>query len=273
MSQTRKATNPNDGPDAGLSLGRPLSARSVLASTLLGIDPPRLPTRLLVRSGELFGISEGATRVAVSRMVTMGELVPDGDGYHLAGPMLVRQRRQESSRLAEQLPWNHTWVMAVVRGEGRSPAARAELRESMRRLKLAELREGVWLRPDNLEIGRSPEASALVSGQCRWFDGVQPDGGAVDVEELWDLDGWADIAERLRDAMAPLAARLERGDTTALADAFVLSAAVLRHLLADPLLPIVLLPADWPGESLRADYDGYDRSFKSLWRDWFGRQR
>ena len=39
--------------------GRPLTARSVIASTLLGVDPPRLPTQALVRSGELFGLSEG----------------------------------------------------------------------------------------------------------------------------------------------------------------------------------------------------------------------
>ena len=53
---------------------RPLSARSVVASTLLGMRPPRLPTQILVRSGALFGIAEGTTRVALSRMVAAGEL-------------------------------------------------------------------------------------------------------------------------------------------------------------------------------------------------------
>ena len=43
---------------------KPMTARSVVASTLLGIEPPRLPARILVRSGELFGIAEGTTRVA-----------------------------------------------------------------------------------------------------------------------------------------------------------------------------------------------------------------
>ena len=71
-----------------------LTARSVIASTLLGIEPPRLPTLLLVRSGELFGISAGTTRVALSRMVAAGELEPDGNGYRLAGHLLDRQARQ-----------------------------------------------------------------------------------------------------------------------------------------------------------------------------------
>jgi phenylacetic acid degradation operon negative regulatory protein len=272
MTEAPDAPDAATGPEAGLLLGRPLSARSVLASTLLGIDPPWLPTRLLVRSGELFGIAEGTTRVAISRMLTAGELMPDRDGYHLAGPLLARQARQQASRMAEQKPWDGSWMMTVVPGNRRSPAARAELREALRRLKLAELREGVWLRPDNLAHGRSPEASALVSAQCRVFDGVRPSGDAVDLAELWDLDGWASGAVRLRALMEPLASRLDDGDTGALADGFLLSAAVLRHLLADPLLPRVLLPDGWPGDALRHDYDRYDRAFKTAWRDWFREQ-
>ena len=57
---------------------RPLTARSVIASTLLGVDPPRLPALALVRSGELFGLREGATRTALSRMAANGEVVADG---------------------------------------------------------------------------------------------------------------------------------------------------------------------------------------------------
>ena len=51
-----------------------LTARSVIASTLLGTDPPVLSGRILVRAAALFGITEGAARVALSRMVAAGEL-------------------------------------------------------------------------------------------------------------------------------------------------------------------------------------------------------
>jgi phenylacetic acid degradation operon negative regulatory protein len=54
-----------------------------------------------------------------------------------------------------------------------------------------------------------------------------------------------------------------------LAAGFVFAAGVLRHLLADPLLPASLLPADWPGDELRARYDRYELAFKALWREWF----
>jgi phenylacetic acid degradation operon negative regulatory protein len=74
-----------------------LTARSVIASTLLGTTPPRLPARVLVEAGELFGIAEGTTRVALSRMVASGELATDDGWYVLRGQrLLVRLARLEA---------------------------------------------------------------------------------------------------------------------------------------------------------------------------------
>ena len=39
--------------------------------------------------------------------------------------------------------------------------------------------------------------------------------------------------------------------------AFVLAAAMVRHLLTDPMLPDELLPGDWPGAALRAAYHDF----------------
>ena len=65
---------------------RPFTARSVLASALLGMDPPELPVAQLVRLTGLFGISANRARVALSRMVAAGEATTDGSGtYRLAG--------------------------------------------------------------------------------------------------------------------------------------------------------------------------------------------
>jgi phenylacetic acid degradation operon negative regulatory protein len=89
---------------------------------------------------------------------------------------------------------------------------------------------------------------------------------------LWDLAGWATEADRLRATMAESVEPFEAGDPTPLPAGFVLAAAVLRHLMADPLLPDELLPPAWPGAALRADYDRYDRAFSSVWRDWFRSQ-
>ena len=112
MIQSRKA-------DADVLVAvdeRPLTARSVIASTLLGTTPPRLPGRLLVRAGALFGLAEGTVRTALSRMVAAGELTADDGTYALAGPLLARQARQDESRRAVVAAetWDGGWTMAVV---------------------------------------------------------------------------------------------------------------------------------------------------------------
>ena len=53
-----------------------------------------------------------------------------------------------------------------------------------------------------------------------------------------------------------------------LAPGFVLSAAVLRHLQADPLLPAELLPTGWPGAALREEYDRWDGEYRRVLRRW-----
>ncbi len=81
---------------------------------------------------------------------------------------------------------------------------------------------------------------------------------------LWDLTAWADRAHQLLHALE----MLSPDTASALAPGFELSASVLRHLQADPLLPEELLPPGWPGRRLRADYDRWDTRYRATLRDW-----
>lgn len=263
---------------------RPLTARSVIASTLLGVSPPRLPTGLLVRSCGLFGIADGTARVAMSRMVAAGELVAEDGAHTLSGPLLARQQRQDISRRAATEPWTPAdgdWITVVVTAEGRSPADRARLRAAARAARLASLRDGVWLRPDNL----GPTGPGAVDEQGRELNGSgpweelrrqgellrsRPEGDpAALAGRLWDLEGWATRAKRLLAALERTRPALDAGDRAALPEGFVLSAAVLRLLQADPLLPPALWPARWPGSDLRATHDAWDAAFGQVWADWY----
>jgi phenylacetic acid degradation operon negative regulatory protein len=262
-------TSATDSPEsaestaAGLDL-RPLTARSVLLSALLGTHPPRLPVRMLVKVGELFEIPEGTVRVALSRMVADGDVVQDDGTYRLAGRLLERHERQDEGRAPHMRPWQGEWEMALVTTSGRPAAERAALRRALAELHLAELREGVWVRPDNLERSWT----AMVRERCLRVVGRFDDVHDVDdgtgpelVAALWDLPGWAERAQQLEEAIdrATAADRLAEG--------FMVSAAALRHLLADPLLPPELLPADWPGPRLRARYERFDATYKARLRD------
>jgi phenylacetic acid degradation operon negative regulatory protein len=241
----------------------------VLASVLLGTDPPWLPTPLLVRTAAMFGISEGSTRTALSRMAGAGEVVAQAGGYRLAGRLIARQARQATSRRAEVRPWDGTWELATVDSDtARSATDRAALRDALQALRLAEVREGVWARPDNLDPDRSPDARAISAQWCHCWSGAVPTPAPA-VAELWDLTAWAAQAQQLRADMARLEPRLDAGDVDELAPGFVTSAAVLRHLQADPLLPDELAPPGWPGRPLRVDYDRYDAAYRAVLRHWF----
>ncbi len=207
-------------------------------------------------------------RTALSRMVVTGEATRSADGrYELAGPLVERQRRQDVSRAATTTQFSGAWRQAVVDRGRRTAADRAALRRSMRRLRMGELRDGIWLRPDNLPTDRGSVDRSLIEASTRWFT-VHPDDDGELAATLWDLGGWAGRAVELRRSMAALSSRLDAGDTDALADGFVLSASVLRHFNADPLLPRELLDRHWPGDSLRADYERYDAAYRSLLARW-----
>jgi phenylacetic acid degradation operon negative regulatory protein len=248
--------------DLGL---RPLTARSVLLSTLLGLDPPVQPAARLVDTARLFGIGESAARVALSRMTAAGEVVAEDGRYRLTGRLLDRQRRQEAGRHPPAKAWHGGWHLAVVTAERRSAADRAALRSAMAAGRVAEWREGVWTRPDNLPVAALPPE---VAGHCVWVQTAPLDDPTRLAGELWDLTGWANRARRLEDRLRATRPGLDDGDTDGLAPGFVLSAAVLRHLAVDPLLPAPLLPADWPGDALRSTYDGWDAAYRALLAEW-----
>lgn len=271
VSNTRQAHHTLDPSDVGaLFAARPLTARSVLLSVLLGTEPPRLPVSLLVSTTALFGIAEGTTRTALSRMASSGELIADDGWYAIADPRLLeRQSRQAQSRRGDTRPWDDSWTQLVVVAEGRRPAdERAALRGDLQRARMSELREGVWLRPDNLDI--SPTVTS--HSQLASFR-VEPDDPHALVDRLWDLDAWAAATRQLTDRITQLTPALEANDLTVLAEGFVLSAAVLRHLQADPLLPTELLDPTWPGPRLRQAYDRYDSAYRTVLRSWFDQSR
>ena len=249
---------------------RPFTARSVVASTLLGSHPPRLSVDALVRSGALFQLSAGTVRVALSRMVAAGELTTNDGSYALAGHLLIRQSRQDESRrgLAAGAVWDGQWEMAVIDSEARSAADRAALRDSMGRLRLAELREGLWMRPANLDRHRQNVARGIADTACRWFNAQPMDASSDLAARLWDIGEWQKGSQALLGELKALIPRVRQSDPKVLPAGFTVNAAVLRHLQADPLLPESLLPRSWTGPRLRSRFEEFDAEFNAVWRTW-----
>jgi phenylacetic acid degradation operon negative regulatory protein len=232
----------------------------VLASALLGMDPPELPVAQLVRLTSLFGLSENRARVALSRMVASGEATSDGSGrYRLAGHLAARQSRQSASRAGATAEYDGAWWLAVVTTTGSTAEVRGARRRALAYARLGELREGVWMRPANLAL-HLPDP---LDGDIELMT-AHPEDAVALAHRLWDLAAWSARARHLLQRLDLLVP----DRPAALAPGFELSAAVLRHLQADPLLPPALVPADWPGASLRATYDRWDARYRTTLQEW-----
>ena len=224
----------------GEAAGQVLTARSVVLSVLLGAHPAWSTAAELLRLTSDFGIREPTLRVALTRMVGGGDLVRSEDGYRLSDRLLARQRRQDDALNPATRAWTGDWIAVVITAVGTEARTRAALRTALMDHRFGELREGMWLRPDNLD-GQLP---AITDGRVRVLR-TRDDNPAELAHQLWDLRDWSKTGHRLLREMTA---------ATDVPDRFIVAAAMVRHLLVDPVLPAGLLPADWPADRVRTAY-------------------
>ncbi|WP_079926518.1 PaaX family transcriptional regulator C-terminal domain-containing protein [Mycobacterium sp. AT1] len=220
-----------------------MTARSVVLSVLLGAHPAWATAAELIRLTADFGIREPTLRVALTRMVGAGDLVRSADGYRLSDRLLARQRRQDDALDPKLRPWDGTWSTLVITSVGTDAKTRATLRTTLQAKRFGELREGVWMRPANLDL----QLAGGLLGRVRVLSARDDDPAGL-VDALWDVPTWVDAGRRLLDDLSGASDVPAR---------FVAAAATVRHLLADPVLPAELLPDDWPGAALRQAYHDF----------------
>lgn len=237
---------------------RPLNARSLVLSVLLGQDPPVLSTPALMTLAEVFGIAPGTMRTALSRLAAGGELAATDGGYRLVGRLLERKAAQDIGRRPAGRSWDGQWHVAVVTLARRSVAERRTFRTHMANLRMGELRPDTWMRPANLDGPDGDEGLAVVRGPLTGEDAVALAG------RLWPLGEIARHAEVLLTLVEQALPELEDGRPEALASTIALSAGVVRFLRAEPLLPPDLTPQPWPPDVLRARYLTFDLTFGRL---------
>ncbi len=220
-----------------------MTARSVVLSVLLGAHPAWATVSDLIRLTADFGIKETTLRVALTRMVSGGDLVRSADGYRLSDRLLARQRRQDQAMRPPVRAWRGEWITLIVTGVGTDARTRAGTRTALHDRRFGELREGVWMRPDNIDVDFDFDARAGIR-ILRAHDAAPAELAGL----LWDLPGWALVGRDLLDQMAA---------ASDIPGRFVVAAAMVRHLLSDPMLPAELLPAEWPGAQLRISYNDF----------------
>ena len=242
------------GPALSSELGlRPLSARSVVLSALLGSHPPILPIAALVALAAHFEVAAGTVRTAVSRMVAAGELEPVDGGYRLSGRLLDRQREQDIGRTSPDHDWDGSWWVVSTLTTRRTAAERRRFRSVVEGAKLGELRPETWMRPTNLRVELDTSGVLISRGFLPTVDSRELAG------RLWDCEALAARADVLRIALEDVscqvgASRLgERTPDSDIAPGFVVLAACLRFLRTEPQLPAELVVSS-PANELRARY-------------------
>jgi phenylacetic acid degradation operon negative regulatory protein len=152
--------------------------------------------------------------------------------------------------------WDGSWLTAVVTSVGEDARTRSELRKMLQDSRFGELREGSG-------CGRTtcgPSWIPDIARHVRLLRSVD-EAPAELAARLWDLVGWAATAVDLIAAMSR---------ARDLPTEFAIAAAMVRHLRTDPVLPEELVPRDWPGWRLRAEYqrfaDGSRSDGISRWR-------
>lgn len=268
---------------------RPLNARSLVLSVLLGLPRPRLEASAIARLAELSGVAAGTMRTAVSRMVGTGELTLVDGGYELAGRLLARRAAQDVGRRPAGDAWDGTWWVVTTLPASRDLATRRDFRVAMANARMGELRPDTWLRPANLAGPGAVEGAVVVRGQLSGAPGTEV------VRRLWDLEALGTHCRRLLAAIddgihalgsavhAPgdsppaqvlggSSAQVPPGGSPAqvLGGGIALTAAVVRFLRVEPLLPDELVPAGWPADELRRRYGELDRALGRVLRDALG---
>ncbi len=217
-----------------------MTARSVVLSVLLGAHPASATAAELLRLTMGFGIKETALRVALTRLVAAGDLVRSVEGYGLSERLLERQRLQDAALNPQTKRWDGGWLAVVITSIGCDARTRAALRSGLVNRRFAELREGFWMRPDNIDVELGEEL-----GRYTRLLTARDEKPADLAATLWDLAGWSQTGHELLAAMA---------DAEDIPSRFIVAAAMVRHLRLDPVLPPELLPADWPGTRIRSGY-------------------
>lgn len=236
-----------------------LTARGVILSLLFGNYPQQATSADLIRMAGAFGIKTSAARASLSRMDGAGDIIRNGQQVELSPRYLDRRRRLQHDIVQQTVEWNGDWRIVVVNSSARDAAERAALRVRLSRLRLGELREGVWLRPANLarplDLTGAPVAAfrgpaTLVTDESGRAE--ETSTGALLVAQVWDLEQWAEEARRLVGLMTHAKTPVDR---------FTIAAASVRHLLTDPALPPELVPDDWPSAELHQLWVSYQDEF------------
>ena len=228
-----------------------------------------LPSAAIVALLAEFGVSDSASRAALSRLTRNGLLVTSRNGRRTyvqlsarAAAILDDGARRIFSFGGRPRPWDGMWSLVAFSIPEEHRSARDELRKALRWLGFAPLYDGLWVSPrDHADgvIERLAELGITTATAFRAtalpLPGVGTVAAAPDISaRAWDLSGLQQHYEEFTTFARLLRDQTEAGQIS-VADALVARTRVMNEWRAfpalDPDLPDELLPPTWPRAAAR----------------------
>ncbi|KOX19212.1 PaaX family transcriptional regulator [Saccharothrix sp. NRRL B-16348] len=232
-----------------------------------------LPTASIVALLGEFGVTAGAARTAISRLARRGVLEGSRRGrhssYRLTGPAagdLSSGGISIAGFAAGPDSWDGSWTAFVFTMPKEEKSRRSSLRAQLRWRGYAPLYDGVWVSPHPMKEHDHAELVAATPGATTAFRARHlrfASGTTRDPIEAWDITAIAAEYETFVRRWTPLLPRIRADDITGAAAVRARTEVMdtyRRFPALDPLLPLELLPPDWPRtrarETFVAVYDG-----------------
>ncbi|MBB4286887.1 phenylacetic acid degradation operon negative regulatory protein PaaX [Roseospira goensis] len=248
----------------------PLRAKSLIV-TIYGdsILPHGGSTWLgsLIRLVEPLGLSERMVRTAVFRLTRDDWLVAEQIGRRSYYALTAEGRRRFEAAhrriyALDQPPWDGDWLLVLTNAVPLEPDQREALRRDLLWQGYGTLAPSVLAHPGGEDDGLRQTldshglSDAVVVMRARGHPMTDPLASTAMVRGCWDLDTLAADYGAFLERFRPVWRALEAaGDGCAPVQAFLVRTLLIhdyrRVLLRDPLLPLEVLPPDWPGAAAR----------------------
>ena len=216
-------------------------------------------------------IDSGVVRTAMSRLAADGWLEREKVGRN-SFYRLTKKGRQTFVAATRHIydPPPSGWtgrfeLLLIGNGEDRDTS-----REALKNAGFGSPLPGVWVAPSGVPI---PEEAAAA---IRLEVSAEDDSGRRLLSESWPLDRTAEAYLKFMKTFEPLHASIAARGRLSDADAFTARILLIHYyrrvVLRDPLLPAVLLPADWPGRAARKLCGDIYRSLLPASEQWLDRE-
>src|SRR3954471_12187432 len=194
-------------------------------------------------------VDSTAVRTAMSRLTADGWFEREKVGRNSFYRLVKRERLTFDIATkhiygAPASDWTGRFELLLIANGGDRDAAR----EALKNAGFGSPLPGVWVAPSGVPI------PGEAKGAIRLEVSAEDDSGRRLLSESWPLERTADAYRRFMKSFEPLRAWVAR-DKLSDIDAFIARVLLIHHyrrvVLRDPLLPVALLPRDWPGGAAR----------------------